>query len=320
MLNLLAHSPRNFREFRSQKSNWIDMFIVIVSLVNLAIFTAGSDIPNTKLLRLLRLGRVVRLSLPPSLPPSLSTSLPTSLPHSLMLQVRLFRSLKDLHKLLSAISSAVYPVMNAFVILFIVAAVYAVVGTHYFKEDYPEYFANFSTSLFTMFQVLSGDSWASSVARSMFLKRNPPEMGTTQADIAIFFVSYVLIASIMLLNVVVAVLLDEFISTVTRAKEAEASAAAVEMEKRKVAGCLDPITRELITFDDDEGRKATTWLQSTFLGSSDASLAAANQLSQTRVGRMNPAHEDKSAVYTKTKVQFIGFGQCRLGLTNLLLD
>ena len=27
---------------------------------------------------------------------------------------------------------------------------------------------------------------------------------------------------------------------------------AIEMEKRKVAGCLDPITRQLITFDDDE--------------------------------------------------------------------
>ena len=52
-----------------------------------------------------------------------------------------------------------------------------------------------------MWQVLSGDSWASAVARSIFA----PDR--TDADVAFFFVSYILIAAVMLLNVVVAVLL-----------------------------------------------------------------------------------------------------------------
>jgi hypothetical protein len=50
-------------------------------------------------------------------------------------------------------------------------------------------------------KVLSGDSWASGVARSLF------EEGRTEPDVAFFFVSYILIASVMLMNVVVAVLL-----------------------------------------------------------------------------------------------------------------
>ena len=76
--------------------------------------------------------------------------------------------------------------------------------------------------------------------------------GKTDPGVAFFFVSYILINSIMLLNVVVAVLLDEFISSVTRAKEEEKRLADLEIQKRKVSGCLDPLTSELITFADDD--------------------------------------------------------------------
>ena len=76
--------------------------------------------------------------------------------------------------------------------------------------------------------------------------------GNTDPGIAFFFVSYLLINSIMLLNVVVAVLLDEFVSSVTREKEEEKRLAEMEINKRKVIGCLDPLTSELITFADNE--------------------------------------------------------------------
>ena len=56
----------------------------------------------------------------------------------------------------------------------------------------------------------------------------------------------------MLMNVVVAILLDEFIATVTRAKEEADRLEAIELEKRKVRGCLDQLTRSLITFEDQD--------------------------------------------------------------------
>lgn len=118
-------------------------------------------------------------------------------------------------------------------------------GTNFFRERAPQYFGNFRASLFTMFQVLSGDSWASGVARSIFVDE-------TEADVALFFVSYILIASIMLLNVVVAVLLDEFIATVTREKEEQAHQEYLEKERRKISGCLDPLTKSLTLFEDEE--------------------------------------------------------------------
>ena len=90
--------------------------------------------------------------------------------------------------------------MNAFLMLLIVASIYAILGTSFFRTRAPEYFADFFTSLFTMFQVLSGDSWASAVSRGLFdVEGGGP--GATEHAVAFFFISYVLINSVMLLNV-----------------------------------------------------------------------------------------------------------------------
>lgn len=59
--------------------------------------------------------------------------------------------------------------------------------------------------------MVSGDSWASAIARTTMA--NDDGSPKTKPDIALFFVSYIIIGNIVLLNVVVAVLLDEFIAS-----------------------------------------------------------------------------------------------------------
>jgi voltage-gated sodium channel len=125
LINIFAHSDDGFRPFYTRLANWFDTLIVVVSVANVILRQAGVELPNAKLLRLLRIGRVVRL----------------------------FSALKDLQKILNACSSAVIPVCNAFFILLIIASVYAIVGNYYFNTVSPEYFGTFHASLFTMFQV-----------------------------------------------------------------------------------------------------------------------------------------------------------------------
>ena len=74
-------------------------------------------------------------------------------------------------------------------------------------------------------QVVSGDSWASGVSRDMFVL-DDTNTKKTDTGVAFFFVSYLCLCSIVLLNVVVAVLLDEFISSVLRFLRAGMRAAA----------------------------------------------------------------------------------------------
>jgi len=45
---------------------------------------------------------------------------------------------------------------------------------------------------------------------------------------------------------------DEFVSSVTREKAAEELLLRADIERRKVRGCLDPLTKELISFENDE--------------------------------------------------------------------
>ena len=84
------------------------------------------------------------------------------------------------------------------------------------------------------------------MARSLF------DESKTDVSVVFFFVAFMLIASVILLNVVVAVLLDEFILSVTNAKEHQERLDAMEAERRKVTGCLDPLTNSLVTFEDEE--------------------------------------------------------------------
>ena len=183
LLNIFCHSHNFIAEFVFHPENWFDVVIVVTSLLHLffhLLKEGGSSVPDLKTLRMVRLARVVRI----------------------------ITSFSALRKLIDAISSAMLPVCNAFFLLLIVAAIYAVLGTYFFRERQPAYFADFLTSLFTMFQVLTGDSWASSVSRGMFTDCET-SVCKTDTGVAFFFVSYILIASLMLLNVVVAVLLGE---------------------------------------------------------------------------------------------------------------
>ena len=155
--------------------------------------------------------------------------------------LRLFSRLKGLNRLCQAVGYAMGPVCNAFFMLIICSAMYSIFGTHYFRLQAPKYFKNFGTSMFTMFQVFTGDGW-SDISRTLFLEPEKIDM-----DVALFFVSYIFIAGIVLFNVVVAVLLDEFIKFIGVEKDREAAEREAELEKMRVTGCLDPLTRTLFS-------------------------------------------------------------------------
>ena len=232
LVNLFAHSNNCFRPFYSKWSNWSDAIIVVVSVAAVVVsFSGQSDAGagGAKLLRLLRVGRVIRL----------------------------FKAFKALRQLLEACAHALVPVGNAFFILLIVSMVYAIMGTTFFADRSPEYFGGFHTSLFTMFDVLMGNI---GIARELFVAGGDDERrkgagtmgsgGATQADVALFFVTYTLINAVMMMNVVVAVLCDGFVQQVTQAKEEEERMEMVERERRKVKGCIDALTDDLVTFED----------------------------------------------------------------------
>ena len=69
-----------------------------------------------------------------------------------------------------------------------------------------EYFGTFLRALFSLFQVMTGESWSEAIARPlMFVYSNA-------ALVSVFFVLFLLLFQVVLINVVIAVLLDKFVA------------------------------------------------------------------------------------------------------------
>lgn len=94
-------------------------------------------------------------------------------------------------------------------------------------------------------QVVSGDSWASAITRSLY----PPD--ETDHAVAFFFVSYVLIGGTVLINIVMTVLLDEFLKAVALEKEKAEEELEAEQEACRIAGVLDPLIESMSHFTDN---------------------------------------------------------------------
>ena len=74
---------------------------------------------------------------------------------------KVFQIFKDIcdtvfeNKQVSAISCTIIPVLNTFLIFFIVLSMYSILGTRLFFELHPQRFGSFTSSALTMLQVLS---------------------------------------------------------------------------------------------------------------------------------------------------------------------
>jgi hypothetical protein len=88
-----------------------------------------------------------------------------------------------------------------------------------------EYYGNFLRSLYTLFQVLTGESWSEAVARPAIFSKS------IFIRSSIFYVSFVLICGITLINVAVAVLLEKMVDDGSDDKNDELEAMLEELDE-----------------------------------------------------------------------------------------
>ena len=153
--------------------------------------------------------------------------------------VRLVRRLGSLRVIITSVRNAVGPVFNASCVLALLWALYAVLAVQLYRDIDPERFATFLSAATTLFQVAAGDAWISTVVKPL------SEMhGKNDVDVSYpFFMSYYFLSSIVLFNIIVAVLLDEFISAATLSKFEQ------RMERSKgMAMVLEPLLSPLSAF------------------------------------------------------------------------
>lgn len=155
--------------------NLFDVVVVVCSWIAVA----APDAPGIGLLRLLRAFRVFRL----------------------------FRRVRSLLVIIEGVVASMPGVSNAFVVLIIFMGIWSIIGVQFFGTTMGDEFGSFSKAMFTLWQVMTGDNWSPDIARPLMRSES---VGAYSAP---YFVSYTFVASIVMANVVIAVLLDKYLKS-----------------------------------------------------------------------------------------------------------
>ena len=179
--------------------------------------------------------------------------------------VRVLRRFKNLQAIVVAISRCMLPLFNTCVILLVVNVIYAVMAAELFFPYSHELFGSFSKSAQTMFQVGSGDGWMTDVVRPLqeaSREDSTPNVDGAEAMIALFFISYIMLVYIVLINVMVSVLLEGFISAFEEMQGKEKAEESTQ-EYKKIAHKLDPLMASLAAYTSPDHLK--TMIERLFL-------------------------------------------------------
>ena len=153
---------------------------------------------------------------------------------------RIFRLLKalaefpELQILVSSMLKAIPSMSWALLLLFIIFYIFGVFGSTLYGETFPELFGNIGGSIFTLFQVMTFESWATAVARPI-MEMYPYAWA--------YFLVFILLTAITLLNVMVGIVV-EAVGTISEAVKREQNAAEEENTSSDVCAA-DEVEKEI---------------------------------------------------------------------------
>ncbi len=116
--------------------------------------------------------------------------------------IRALRLVKNVPKLRFIIESLLKSIPSIGWIVALLAMIFyifAVVGTNLYGEEFPEWFGTLGKSMFTLFQIMTLESWSSGIARPVM----------EQIPLAeIYFIIFILVATYTTLNVFIAIVVN----------------------------------------------------------------------------------------------------------------
>ncbi|MEO6410903.1 MAG: ion transporter [Burkholderiaceae bacterium] len=140
-----------------------DLFVI-----GLALVPAGAQISVLRALRILRVLRVITVA-------------------------------PSMRRVVGALLEAIPGLGSIALVLMLIVYVFAVIATHLFGADFPDWFGHVGRSLYSLFQVMTLESWSMGISR--------PVMQVFPYAWA-FFVPFILIATFTMLNLFIAVIVS----------------------------------------------------------------------------------------------------------------
>lgn len=113
--------------------------------------------------------------------------------------LRLIARLQKLRIIVQAIIESVPNVAWASVLLLLIFYIFSIMGTTMYAENFPEYFGTIGKSMFTLFQIMSLDDWATELARPI---------SAVYPFAWVYFISFILVSAFIVMNVIVGVIVN----------------------------------------------------------------------------------------------------------------
>ncbi|EJZ77745.1 TPA: ion transporter, partial [Pasteurella multocida] len=114
--------------------------------------------------------------------------------------LRVFRILSAFNKtrrLITALLNALPSMFSVIFLLFLFFYIYSILCTHLFGSEFPKYFGSLPKSVFSLFQIMTFESWSESIVRPVM--NIYPYAG-------VIFISFIFITSYCILNLVVGII------------------------------------------------------------------------------------------------------------------
>ena len=170
--------------------------------------------------------------------------IPSSGPLAVLRSLRVLRVLRvlsivpSMKRVISALLGSLPGLASIAMVLVLVYYVFAVIATKIFGQAFPEWFGTIGATFYTLFQVMTLESWSMGIARPV-MEQFPYAW--------MFFVPFILVATFTMLNLFIAIIVN---TMQTFSEEEHAAERAVEkqaeaLEQRQVHTELREIRDEL---------------------------------------------------------------------------
>jgi len=139
--------------------------------------------------------------------------------------LRLINKVESMRKVVGGLLSALPGLGSVFGLISIIFYVAAVIATNLFHQDFPQWFGGLGSSAFTLFQIMTLEGWSQELARPI-MEVFPYAW--------IFFVLFILIATFVVFNLFIAVIVDSITADKEQDRKDHAQFNAIEQELRTV--------------------------------------------------------------------------------------
>jgi voltage-gated sodium channel len=153
--------------------------------------------------------------------------------------LRLFRLLTivpQMRRIIAALVSVIPGIGSISLIVGLFFYVFAIMATGLFGERFPEWFGTLGESMYTLFQIMTLESWSMGIARPV-MEAFPYAW--------LFFIIFILLVTFIMVNLLIGIIVDAIFALKEETNEADPSPDALQKEIAELKRLLAAVERKL---------------------------------------------------------------------------